>query len=277
MKRMTRTLSIAFSAALLLAGSVAPAVTQQTAAIGSVNEVRSDAFGTPPGLERRSLAVRSDVFASERIETGRDAWAQLSFLDATSFRVGGASTVVLDRFIYDPDKKAGELTIGVTEGVFRFVTGTMKSESYRIRTPSALIGVRGTDFVLAVAPNGSVRVAVNSGAVEIIPRVGNRAIIVLPENVGTVDPTGTNVETQPVPDSARGSVEKLIGWFDSGGSLGPFAFDAAGKDAPGGGLSNETVRGVTVPNAVRPPLNMPGGGAAPKPPKPPGGGSTFKK
>lgn len=272
MKRMTRTLSIAFAGALVLVMSHAPAGTQQTAAIGSVNEVRSDAFGTPPGLERRSLAVQSGVFQNERIETGRDAWAQLRFNDATDFRVGGGSTVVLDRFIYDPDKKAGELTIGVTQGVFRFVTGTMKPESYRIRTPSALIGVRGTDFVLAVAPNGSLRLAVNSGAVEIIPFVGNRSIIVLPENVGTVDSTGANAETQPVPDSAKGSVKSLVEWFDSEGSLGPIAFDAAGKDAPGGGLSNQTLRGVAVPTVIRPPPNMPGGGA---PPKPPGG--TFKK
>jgi hypothetical protein len=273
MKRMTRTLSIACAGALLLVVSHAPAGAQQTAAIGSVNEVRSDAFGTPPGLQRRALAVQSDVFASERIETGRDAWAQLSFRDATSFRVGGGSTVVLDRFIYDPDKKAGELTIGVTEGVFRFVTGTMKSESYRIRTPSALIGVRGTDFVLAVAPNGSVRVAVNSGAVEIIPRVGNRAIIVLPQNLGTVDSTGANAETQPVPDSAKGSVKSLVEWFDPEGSLGPMVFDSAGKDAPGGGLSNQTLRDVSIPTVIRPPSNMPGGGAPPKL----GGGSTFKK
>jgi ferric-dicitrate binding protein FerR (iron transport regulator) len=275
MTSMIRTLSATLAGGLLLAVSHGSAVSQQTASIGAVNDVRSDAFGTPPGLDRRMLAVQSGVFANERIETGRNGWAQLRFNDSTDFRVGAGSTIVLDRFVYDPDKKAGELTIGVTEGVFRFVTGTMKSESYRIRTPNALIGVRGTDFLLAVAPDGSLKLAVNSGAVEIIPRVGNRSILVLPENVGTVDSTGTNAETQPVPDSAKGSVEKLVGWFDGAGSLGPMTFDSAGTDAGGNTLSSQTVRGLSVPNIVHSP-NVPAGGAMAKPPKPPGGG-TFKK
>lgn len=268
---MMRVLSIAVAATVLAALGAAPAGTQQTAAIGAVNEVRSDAFGTPPGLQRRTLAAQTGVFANERIETGKEAWAQLRFNDATEFRVGSGSTVVLDRFVYDPDKKAGELTINATQGVFRFVTGTMKSESYRIKTPSALIGVRGTDFVLAVTANGAMRLAVNSGAVEIIPLVGNRAIIVAAGNQGSVDPTGTNAETQPIPESAKGSTKKLVEWFDSDGALGPFAFDSAGKDAVNDALTNQTLRNAPVPNIVRPPT-LPGGSA----PSVPRGGGTFK-
>ncbi|MFO0997554.1 MAG: FecR family protein [Alphaproteobacteria bacterium] len=264
---MMRRFSVALAAASALALTAGPAGTQP-AAIGSVNEVRADAFGTPPGLERRALAAKAGVFASERIDTGKEAWAQLRFVDSTDFRVGSGSTVVLDRFVFDPDKKAGELTINATQGVFRFVTGTMKSESYRIRTPSALIGVRGTDFVLAVAANGAMRVAVNSGAVEIIPLIGNRAFIVAAGNQGTADPGGGNVEIQPIPDSAKGSTKTFIGWFDPDGALGPFAFDSAGKDAVNDALTNQTLRTGPVPNIVRPP----GGGAPPSMPR----GGTFK-
>ena len=63
--------------------------------------------------------------------------------------VGPNSSVVLDSFLYDPAAPSGTLVIGAAEGVFRFVSGNMPSESYEIRTPEVTVGVRGTviDFV----------------------------------------------------------------------------------------------------------------------------------
>lgn len=57
--------------------------------------------------------------------------------------------MVLDSFLYDPAAPSGTLVIGAAEGVFRFVSGNMPSESYEIRTQEVTVGVRGTviDFV----------------------------------------------------------------------------------------------------------------------------------
>ena len=42
--------------------------------------------------------------------------------------IGGASTVVLDRFVYDPDAGTGEAAISFSKGIFRFVTGGIKNK-----------------------------------------------------------------------------------------------------------------------------------------------------
>jgi hypothetical protein len=54
------------------------------------------------------------------------------------------SEVVIDRFVYDPDSDAGELTMSVTKGVLRFVGGALsKTGKVNIKTPVGNLGIRG--------------------------------------------------------------------------------------------------------------------------------------
>jgi len=238
----------------MIAGAFAlattPAQAQQLASIGSISGVQPDAFGTPPGQTRRTLSIQTDVFSSERVETQKSAWAQIRFRDDTDFRVGGNSVVVLDKFVYDPQKKTGQLAINVTQGMFRFVTGTMNKDGYKIHTPSAVIGVRGTDFLLEVGANGT-RVAVIDGMVEITPLRSGQMALVAPNSEGSVDNGGNSVAIAPVPGDAAGSPEKMTAWFDSDGSLG------SGGDGPPSGLSGQaqirTLQMSPTPPVITPP------------------------
>lgn len=242
-----------------------PGQTQQLASIGSVSGVQPDAFGTPPGQARRTLANQTDVFTNERVETQKSAWAQIRFRDDTDFRVGGNSVVVLDRFVYDPQKKTGELVLNVGQGMFRFVTGTMNKDGYKIHTPSAVIGVRGTDLLIQVSANGSTRVAVIEGMAVITPRAG-QAALAAPNTQGSVDSGGTGVTIEPVPGGASGSSERMTAWFDSDGSLGN------GGGGPPEGLSGaaqlRTLQMAPTPPTMVPPPPPP---PATPPPQMPGG------
>jgi hypothetical protein len=111
--------------------------------IGVDSAVRNDVSGIQGGAAR-PLSNGSDVSANERIRTGQQSTAQLLFLDQTSLSVGAQSEVVLDRFVYDPNRGNGKVVINAGVGAFRFVSGAQKSSSYEIRTPVATIGVRGT-------------------------------------------------------------------------------------------------------------------------------------
>jgi hypothetical protein len=53
--------------------------------------------------------------------------------------------------------------------VFRFVTGDMNKEAYKLNTPSATLAIRGTIFRLMVDAVNNVIVSVEEGAVEIFP------------------------------------------------------------------------------------------------------------
>ena len=247
----------------MIAGAFAlaavPGQSQQLASIGSISGVQPDAFGTPPGQTRRTLSIQTDVFGNERVETQKSAWAQIRFRDDTDFRVGGNSVVVLDKFVYDPQRKSGELAINVTQGMFRFVTGTMNKDGYKIHTPSAVIGVRGTDFLLEVGANGT-RVAVIEGMVEITLLRGGQTALVAPNNQGAVD-NGGNVTVTPVPGEAAGSSEKMTAWFDSEGTLG------VGGGGPPSGLSGQSQL-RTFQTAPTPPVVTPPSAPAPATPPP---------
>ncbi len=234
----------------------APGQTQQLASIGSISGVQPDAFGTPPGQTRRTLSIQTDVFGSERVETQKSAWAQIRFRDDTDFRVGGSSVVVLDKFVYDPQKKTGELVLNVGQGMFRFVTGTMNKAGYKIQTPSAVIGVRGTDLLLEVTPAGDTRVAVISGQVVITPlRPSSQLTVIDPNYQGKVDKGGADVKVDAVPGDANGSSEKMTAWFDSDDSLGD------GGGGPPSGLSGQsqlrTLQMAPTPPVVTPPPSPP--------------------
>lgn len=140
--------------------------------IGAVRLVKVWAYGTAPQAQRAPLYRADDLFADELVETVENGALHVRFLDNTKLRLGSSSRVTLDSFVYDPDTGAGEMVADLGEGVFRFITGKLNKEGFQIRTPVAVIGVRGTDFVVVVAPDGATTVSVLEGLVEVTARGG---------------------------------------------------------------------------------------------------------
>jgi hypothetical protein len=111
--------------------------------IGVASAARNQVQGIIGG-GARTLSAGSDVFSNEVVRTGDDSLAQLLFLDATSLSVGARSEVKLDRFVYNPERKTGNVVVEASRGAFRFVSGSQTPTNYTIKTPLATIGVRGT-------------------------------------------------------------------------------------------------------------------------------------
>lgn len=147
--------------------------------IGAVEEVRAEAFGTPPAENRSRLAAARRLVANEAIETGREAAVGLRFTDQTVFRIGPDALVTLDRFAFDPNRTGNALALQLGRGAFRFISGQMPKEGIALRTPTVVIGVRGTDFLTEVAPGGQTAVTVFEGEVLVQPIAGLPATAVL--------------------------------------------------------------------------------------------------
>ncbi len=135
----------------ILSGSLAIVMIAAATLIGPADVMAAQKIGiasvvknSVQGANARPLSNGSDVSANERIRTGQLSTAQLLFLDQTTLSVGAQSEVVLDRFVYDPDRGNGKVVVNAGVGAFRFVSGAQKSSAYEIRTPVATIGVRGT-------------------------------------------------------------------------------------------------------------------------------------
>ena len=117
-------------------------------------------------------------------EPPRKAPPASSFEDQTKLEIGALSEVVLDRFVYDPNRSDSEVAVSIAKGIARFTTGVLRHESYKINTPTATIGVRGTildlrsdergtwvyveDGSVTVTANG-VTVVVNAGQATFVP------------------------------------------------------------------------------------------------------------
>ena len=129
-----------------------------TAEVGVLAAVNNDMTGERPSENVRQIFIKERLVADERIETSANGGGQVLFLDQTSLTIAPNSSVVLDKYVYDPDTQTGELGISVLRGTLRFVGGRItKSSPAVIRTPSATIGIRGGIGSTTVNDDGTSR------------------------------------------------------------------------------------------------------------------------
>ena len=90
---------------------------------------------------------------ADRIVTGPDSSVGVTLQDDTLLAFGPRSASVLNEFRYDPVRRDGSLIISILEGSMRFVTGQLgkqNPDAVDIRLPTTAVGIRGTDFIVAV-------------------------------------------------------------------------------------------------------------------------------
>ena len=84
--------------------------------------------------------------------------ANITFKDDTKVKVTENSRLLIDDFVYDPKKSdAGKLVLKATMGTVRYASGQVAKnnpQAVDIKTPSASIAVRGTDFTMTVDEAG---------------------------------------------------------------------------------------------------------------------------
>lgn len=114
-----------------------------------------------------TLVIKEKVFSDHQIKTSANSAVHIRFVDGSDFRMGGNGKMTIDKYIYDPDKGTGEIAVSLAVGAFRFISG--KVHNYKIETTSATIGIRGTDIIVVVLPNGTSLVQVNKGDAAIVP------------------------------------------------------------------------------------------------------------
>ena len=98
-----------------------------------------------------------DVFSYDTIKTGNGK-VGIEFIDATRVDVTQHSKLIIDEFVYDPNSKTGKLSLKASLGTVRYASGQIAKNSatnVKITTPTATIGVRGTDFTMTIDEVGS--------------------------------------------------------------------------------------------------------------------------
>ncbi|MGB7976729.1 MAG: FecR domain-containing protein [Roseiarcus sp.] len=141
--RRRRSLPLLF-AATSLGAVLALSAGARADTVGTAGAVNTATSGTPPGAPTRVIEIGTQVVANEKIQTTASGSVQVLFIDKTTLNVGPNSTLVIDRFVYNPATTKGELALSLGKGVVRVVGGiATHSEGATIRTPVAAIGLRG--------------------------------------------------------------------------------------------------------------------------------------
>lgn len=124
-------------------GQSAPAGAEE-ADVGVLAAVNRNMTGARPSEAARDVFIKERLVSNERIETSADGGGQILFLDRTSLTVSPQASLVLDKYVFDPDKQTGEIGVSLARGALRLVGGRItKSSAATIETPSATIGIRG--------------------------------------------------------------------------------------------------------------------------------------
>ena len=84
------------------------------------------------------------MLRDEVVRTGLASAARLVMADNTNLSLGPSATIKLDRTVFNDEHSYREIAVRLTTGAFRFVTGNSEKAAYKITTPLASIGVRGT-------------------------------------------------------------------------------------------------------------------------------------
>ena len=149
---------------ILLAGTL------NTTEIGEISELSGNGEVSRQDSSDYLIAeVASDIFSFDEVRTGRGRMA-VEFVDSSVLKLTEHSKVVIDNYIFDPDPSKSKLALNMASGTARFITGKLgriDKKNISIKTPSATIGIRGTDFTTTV------------------DELGRSLIILLPNEDGT--------------------------------------------------------------------------------------------
>ncbi len=160
---------------LVLAGQMSIAASPEssdTEQVGTVSLVLGNAYLESANHPRQIVKVGSVIKVSDRILTGANGHVHIHFIDDGLVSVRPGSRLDVVRYDYNEEKpEQSSVKFNLQEGVTRSISGEAAKSArqrFRLNTPIAAIGVRGTDFVVS-ATERTTRALVNEGTIVLAP------------------------------------------------------------------------------------------------------------
>ena len=112
---------------------------------GSVAQIQRDRENIPAVLDE-------SIASMDEVET-KNGRLKIKFVDDTLVSLTEHTYMVIDEYVYDPNPSKSKMALNFVSGTARFATGGLglvPRENIQIQTPTASIGIRGTDFTTTV-------------------------------------------------------------------------------------------------------------------------------
>ena len=144
--------AIAAFAAVALSLIAVSSPRAQDKPIGQVKTISGDA-AIVRNNNRLPAKPGDSVFQKDTIETGADGTIGITFIDNTVMATGPNSEVAMEEYTFDSSNFTGKMTTDMRKGTLSMVSGDIAKSSHdamKVRTPAAILGVRGTHFAVQV-------------------------------------------------------------------------------------------------------------------------------
>lgn len=139
---------------LSFAATSAPAQTTEQAS-GVVKTMSGQAFIDYNG-QRFIAEIGTPVYLRSQLLTGPNSSIGVTFRDQTVISLGPDSHLTIDQYLFSPNEGKVGLVATMARGTLNYVSGLiakLKPDGVSVNTPTAVIGVRGTQFVVRVDPS----------------------------------------------------------------------------------------------------------------------------
>ena len=124
--------------------------------VGEIKNVKGSVHVERDG-KRVAAAPGMGVRQSDVVVTGADGSAGITFQDNSLLSVGPGSELAIEHYSFDSTTHAGRFDASLKKGTLGVVSGRIvkqSPEAMRVRTPTSIMGVRGTEFFVKVAEPG---------------------------------------------------------------------------------------------------------------------------
>lgn len=231
--------------------------------IGGVLE-QSGSVGSISREDQQIPAVLDEgIVSMDEVET-QNGRLKLKFVDDTLVSLTEHTYMVINEYVYDPDPSKSRMALDFVSGTARFATGGLglvPRENIEIKTPTATIGIRGTDFTTTVdelgrslvillpdedcddrvkleqgcAPSGSITVT-NLGGTQILDEAYQAVMVSTYETIPTTPVTLVNLDLNNIdnmfivsqPDEIEEAIEEQEQELE--GDNGLLDFDGLDQD-----------------------------------------------
>ncbi|CCE01439.1 conserved hypothetical protein [Bradyrhizobium sp. STM 3809] len=146
------------------------------------------------GASTSPISVGDGVVRDETVRTGRDSAARLVMIDSTNLSLGANASLTLDRTVFNDETSYRDIAIRLGTGAFRFVTGHSEKTAYKINTPLATIGVRGTILDIR-SQRGETMVVLQEGASRVCTLTFQCIELTQPGDTAIITSTGNGRST----------------------------------------------------------------------------------
>jgi hypothetical protein len=185
-----------FISTLFLSAGILAKPAHAQARVGEAAVIKNEVVSVSAS-QTSPINVGDNVLRDEVVHTGADSAARLVMADSTNLSLGANATITLDRTVFNDEHTYRDIAVRLTTGAFRFVTGHSEKTAYKITTPIATIGVRGTVLDI-LSQRGQTTVVLQEGAASVctlsfqciqLTQPGDTAIITLTGGKTTIHKT----------------------------------------------------------------------------------------